>query len=64
MFTAKEKAACAEREVKMRERVYPRWVAEGRVSQAAANVQLAIMQEIADEYRAKAETEESQGKLF
>jgi hypothetical protein len=31
-ITAADKLACAERELKMRKRVYPRWVAEGRMS--------------------------------
>jgi hypothetical protein len=54
-FTDTEKRECAEREAKMRRRVYPRWVAEGRMSQVAADSQIAMMDEIANDYRGKSE---------
>jgi hypothetical protein len=35
--------ACIEREIAMRERVYPNWVASGRMSQAKADAELLAM---------------------
>lgn len=63
-ITAREKADCAEREVKMRRRVYPRWVADGRLTQGIADRQIAIMDAIAADYRAQAEAEEAKGRLL
>lgn len=53
MITDADKLACAEREVKMRHRAYPRWIADGRMSQDKANAEIAVMSAIADDYRAK-----------
>ena len=39
----------AEREVALRRRVYPRWVAEGRMKQHHAARQIALMEAIAEE---------------
>ena len=50
-----EKRECAEREVKMRRRVYPNWIAAGRMTQEAADKQIAMMDEIAADYRGKSE---------
>jgi hypothetical protein len=61
-FTDAEKLEAAEREVKQRQRVYPRWVADGRLSQAFADRQLALMRAIADDYRAKAKTPDLFGR--
>lgn len=52
-ITDEEKAECAEREVKMRQRVYPRWVADKRMTADKARREIIVMQEIAAEYRAK-----------
>lgn len=49
-FTDAEKRACAYRELKMRRRVYPRWVADGRMTQAEADREIALMQAIAEDY--------------
>lgn len=62
-FTSKEKAAEAEREVKQREWVYPRRVAAEKMTQAAADKQIAVMREIAADYRMQAEAEERQGDI-
>ena len=35
-----------EREIRQRERVYPRWVADGRMTQAAADRQLGVMRAV------------------
>lgn len=52
-YTDEDKLEVADREVKMRKRVYPRWVEAGRMTQAQAERQIAIMSEIADDYRGR-----------
>ena len=37
---------CVEREVRMRERVYPRWVASGKMTAPAADRELAAMRAV------------------
>lgn len=51
-FTTTDKRKAAEREAAMRRRVYVRWVADGRMTQAAADEQIAVMEAIAADYRA------------
>ncbi len=48
--TRQQKRDAALREVKMRRRVYPRWVADGRMTQAKADEEIAIMEAIAADY--------------
>jgi hypothetical protein len=57
MYTAFEKMKCADDEVKMRRWVYPRYVADRRMSDADAKRQIALMQEIAEDYKKQAEQE-------
>lgn len=57
-FTNREKAECAERESKMRDRVYPRRVGTGRMTAEAAERETALMREIAAECRARAAQDE------
>lgn len=57
-FSASEIAQELEREVGMRERVYPREVALGRISQETADRRLAIMRVAARDYRAEADFKE------
>ena len=38
--------ACAAREIRMRERVYPRWIGDGRMSRTKADDELATMRAI------------------
>lgn len=52
-FSDEEKHTAAKREVAMRKRVYPGWVAAGRMKLDMAEYQIAVMQEIADEYAVK-----------
>jgi hypothetical protein len=52
MPTASEKLACAERELRMRKRVYPRWVKAERMTSAEAAREVGIMEAIAADYRA------------
>lgn len=43
--------ACAEREIAMRERAYPRWVEDRRMRQETADRELALMKAVADALR-------------
>jgi hypothetical protein len=57
IITAADKLACAERELKMRKRVYPRWIEAGRMSEGAAAHQIAVMEAIVTDYQAAAAQE-------
>lgn len=57
IITETDKLECAERELKMRERVYPRWVADGKMSAGKAAHEIAAMAAIAADYRIAAEKE-------
>ena len=52
-YTDEEKFRCAERELKMRRRAYPRWVELGKMRQEVAEREIAIMEAIAEDYRPK-----------
>jgi hypothetical protein len=52
-YSDEDKFRCADREVKMRKRVYGRWVATGRMTREEADQQIAIMEAIAEDYRPK-----------
>jgi hypothetical protein len=52
-YTDEEKFRCVEREVKMRKRVYGRWVATGRMTREEADREIAVMAAIAEDYRPK-----------
>jgi hypothetical protein len=52
--TREEKHTVAKREVKMRKRVYPRWVSDGRMAQHDADREIRVMQAIADDYAPQA----------
>lgn len=56
-----QKRACIEREIKQRRRVYPRLVAAGKMSQAFADEQTAIMEAILADYPAEPP---AQGEMF
>lgn len=49
-FDAAQKYACAVRELEMRKRVYPRWVADKRMTQEKADQEIAMMAEMATDY--------------
>jgi hypothetical protein len=55
---ARTKLKCAERELRMRRKVYPRWVAENQLSQEVADRQIAVMAAIVEDYRKLAEQDE------
>lgn len=63
-FTARQKQQAAEREARMRDRVYERWVAAGKMKPNEARDGIAIMIEIANDYRAKADAEDQAGRLL
>ena len=62
-FTNAEKCREAEREVAYRRRVFPRWVSEKKMRQHVADHRIAIMQEIADDYKTRAENDEPEIKF-
>jgi len=47
-ITIDEQIACVRRELAMRQRVYPKWVAGGRMKQADADKELERMQAVHD----------------
>jgi hypothetical protein len=49
--TLDELIRCAEREVRYRESVYPRMIANGRMTQRRAEREIALMQAIAEHLR-------------
>lgn len=57
VITTADKLACAERELAMRLRVYPRWVEEGKMSADKAKREVACMAAIARDYIAFAKKE-------
>jgi hypothetical protein len=56
-YTAQDKKEAVERELKYRRRVYPRWIADGRMTRDLADRQIAIFEDIMADY-AKAEQSE------
>lgn len=54
-MTNKEKHLCAERELKMRERVYPRLVERGQMTDKQGVHEIMCMMAISDDYRRLAE---------
>jgi hypothetical protein len=61
--TTADKLKEAKRELAMRKRNYPKWVAAGTLDPEKAARQTAIMEAIAADYEAKAEAEKPQGSL-
>jgi disulfide oxidoreductase YuzD len=49
-FSAEAKREAVLREIKQRERVYPRLVADGKITADFARRQIAIMESIAEDY--------------
>ena len=56
-FTASDKLAAVRREIGMRRRVYPRWVINGKMTQAKADEETAVMEAIAADYERQVEGE-------
>jgi hypothetical protein len=55
MFDAATKLAAILREIKYRQRVYPRWIADGKITDGFAAAQIAVFEAIAEDYRALSE---------
>ncbi len=53
MYSSKAKLAEVRREIAMRKNVYPRHIASGKLKQEKADEQVAIMEEIAEDYAVK-----------
>ncbi len=43
-----DQIACVEREIRMREQVYPRWIAQRKLTQPTADKQIAGMKAVLD----------------
>ena len=56
-FTAAEKLEAVERELSLRRKVYPRRVADNRMTQAFADEQIALMEAVAADLREQAAKE-------
>lgn len=48
---------CVERELRMRERAYPRWIAQGKMTQAKADEEFATVQAVLETVEAAAQKE-------
>jgi hypothetical protein len=57
-FTIANKLACLERELKMRRRVYPRWITQGKMDASKAAHEIECMEAIVIDYRVLAKQEE------
>ena len=57
ILSASQKLEAVERELKLRRRVYPSLILRGRMKQSFADLQVAIFESIADDYRRQTETE-------
>lgn len=64
MATTQEKIKEIERELKMRQKVFPTWVLQGRIKQEIADKRIKIMEEILMDYQEKAKQEDKQGVLL
>lgn len=63
-FTPRQKMFCARREVRQRQRVYPRLVDAGKMSRADADRELACMEAIAADYELMERQEAANADLF
>lgn len=63
-FTARQKQRAAAREVAQRQRVYARLVEDGKMKQADADMQIAVMSAIEVDYRKAADAEDQAGRLL
>lgn len=57
IITTADKLACAERELKMRQRVYPRFISDKKMSAGKAAHEIAAIEAIVADYRAAVEKE-------
>ncbi len=64
MATTQEKIKEIERELKMRQKVFPTWVLQGRIKQDIADKRIEIMEEILKDYQEKTKEEDKQISLL
>jgi len=57
IITTADKLACVERELRMREKTYPRWIDAGKLSLGRATHEIEAMKAIVADYRAAAESD-------
>ena len=62
-FTLADMLRCAIREVVMREKVYPRWVASGKMKAETAEREIACMQAIAAHLEAEYQWEKGEDNV-
>jgi hypothetical protein len=58
-----QQITCIQREIALRQRLYPRWVAEGRMTQVDANGQIARMQAVLDTLKRVRDGEDLFGRV-
>lgn len=63
-FTALQKHTALKREIAQRHRVYPRLVSQAKMKPSERDFQIGIFEAIAEDYRERAEAEESAGRLL
>jgi hypothetical protein len=63
-FSNDELRECAERELRFRQRVYPRWIQEGRYTADKAMREIAMMETIMLHFSARAEVDMPSLDLF
>jgi|KBSMisStaDraftv2_1062788.scaffolds.fasta_scaffold118832_4 hypothetical protein len=51
MISDRDKLQCVERELRMRHKVYPRWIAAKRMTEATAEREIEVMRAIYEDYR-------------
>lgn len=49
-YTVQEKRECVQRELTMRRKMYPHWIASGKLERAKAMHELAVMEAILADY--------------
>jgi hypothetical protein len=52
-YSAVQKLACIERELRFRRRVYKHWIDSGKFTENAAKQEIEVMEAIAADYRAQ-----------
>jgi hypothetical protein len=58
VFTARDKLFCIRCEIAYRERLYPRFLKDGLTKRAFFDMQISILEEIAEDYRKLAEIDD------
>jgi hypothetical protein len=63
-FTAVEKLTAIKRELKLRRRVYPRWIADGKMTPEKAAFEISVFEAIEEDYTNDVDMAERQGVLI